>query len=86
MIDQAHGPVQSSAPLGGADRPALQHNPEMACEEGFEPPTDGLEMPRPFLTGSHICLRLALALAIILGLTGRLDAQSANLLWKVILP
>lgn len=60
--------------------------PIVACEEGFEPPGGGLEMPRPFLTGSHMCFRLALAVLVILGLSGRLDATTANLLWQVVLP
>ena len=59
---------------------------QQACEEGFEPPTDGLEMPRPFLTGSHMCFRLAVALFVVLGLTGRLDAQTAYTVGQILFP
>jgi hypothetical protein len=58
----------------------------MACEEGFEPPSGGLEMPRPILTGSHMCFRLAVAILVVLGLTGRLDANTAYILGQVVLP
>ena len=95
MIDQEprSGPGQSPATdsqsgafEGVDDRTAEIPKNHMACEEGFEPPNGGLEMPRLFLTNSHLCLRLAVAILVVLCLSGRLDAQTANVLWKVFLP
>jgi hypothetical protein len=59
---------------------------EQECEAGFEPAGVGLGVPRPFLIGSHMCFRLAVALLVVLGLTGRLDASTANALVQIILP
>ena len=58
---------------------------KMADIEGFEPPCGGLEVPRPFLTGMSF-RRLALALLVVLALTGRLDTSTAHVLWQIILP
>ncbi len=53
---------------------------------GFEPGNSCLEMQSGFLTPTAIRFVLALAVLILLGITGRLDADSALVLWKVFLP
>lgn len=79
--------------LEGADRfqqttlPLKAEGVQVAGASGFEPEDCGLEVPSGFLTPTpRWCVRLAVALLVVLGLSGRLDAQTAYLLWQVFLP
>lgn len=74
------------SPVGREPTCTTDRIQQQACEGGFEPPGGGLGVPRPFLTGSHMCFRLAVALLVVLGLTGRLDATTANALGQILLP
>lgn len=55
---------------------------------GFEPGGLGLEMPAGILapTTVSIKLRCALAVVLLLCMTGNLDTSTASVLWQVVLP
>ena len=59
--------------------------PEAEGAPGFEPGDCGLEVPSGFLTPTPIRI-LALAVLVVLGLTGGLDTPVAHMLWHVFLP
>lgn len=80
--------MQRSSTAGGGDD-QIPDSVQLTLEEcgaGFEPAHGGLGMPRPFLAGPHMCFRLAVALIVVLGLTGRLDASTAYALGQILLP